>query len=273
MILAQAATHANSFYREWGLIYAAIAMCAVLLPGLGWLFRMKMPPTITEALTKIHSVLAGLFQQTVVQESRKIFRLIQEHLPYSLSQVDSIHPQTSAFDKLCQELRELDEHNPDRDHYRKGLERALSGVIVDEVEKLLQIAEAHSTGDVEERANPTGLRVSFEGETEQKLTLIAEKTVRANRMERTLYRTKTWTFRLFATTAAAAALVIPWPFVDAQWAFLTIVVLLLVFVGAFVAGILGLVRFHNCQQWVEETARRYRVPEDWMGELARTRTK
>ncbi len=272
MILAHATAHTNSLYHEWGLMSALIGVVVVLLPILWWLHRMK-PDRTNRAAVRVHSVLVGMFQKTVLQESRKIFGLIQEHLPYSLSQVDSNDPKPSRFDKLFQELRDFDAHNPDRNHYRKGLEDAFSEAIIDEVDKLLQIAESPSAGDVEERANPTGLRVSFEGETEQKLTFIAEKTVRANRMQRTCYRAKRWTFRFAATTAAAAALVIPGLFVDAQWAFLTLVVLLLVFVATLVAGIMAWVRFHGCQQWFDETAERYRTPEDWMGELASTRTK
>ncbi len=278
MILAQTATHSNSLYHEWGLMSALIGVVAVVLPILWWLHCMKTDRMI-QAVIRVRSVLAGMFKQTVVQESRKIFRLVQTHLPYSLSQVDSIDPQPSAFDKLCQELGALATANePDRDHYRKGLERAFSGVIIDEVEKLLAIAESQSAGavkgcDKKGGDNPTGMLASFEGETERKLTFIAQKTGQANKTERTFYRTKAWTFRLFAAAAILAFLAMPGLFCDLKWAFRASAGLLLVCLGTLVTGIMAWVRFHSCQQWFEETAERYRAPEDWMGELARTRTR
>lgn len=272
MILAQIATHDNPLYQQWGLLAAAIGVCAVLLPLLWGVLRMKTQDT-DHALLKIRSLLAGMFQQTFVEESRKVFQLVQTRLPYSLSQADAIKPQRSAFDLLCDELRELDMSKPDRDRYRKGLERALSGVIVAEVEKLLQIIESNSGGEVEGSPDPYGLRVSFEGQTERDLTFIAMKTAEANRTMGVFYQMKTWMFRFFAITAAAAALAIPWIYVDAKWAFIAFVVSSLVFVASIVCAIFASVKFHRCQGWLEDTAARYRTPKDWLAEAARTRIK
>lgn len=158
MILAQATTDAYSFYQQWGMMALPIAVVVAVLQLLWRLHSMKTHRMV-QAARRVRSVLAGMFQQTVVQESRKILLLVQTHLPYSLSQVDSIDPRPSAFDKLLRELRDLDEHEPNRDHYRKVLEdAAFSKIIFDEVEKLLQIAESHSAGTVGGCDNPTGLR-------------------------------------------------------------------------------------------------------------------
>lgn len=273
MILAQATTHANSLYHEWGLMSALIGLVAVLLPILWWLHRTKADRMRQAALT-VRSVLAGVFQQTVVQESRKILQTVKTHLPYSLSQVDSIDPQPSPFDKLCRDLRDLDEHEPNRDHYRKVLEHAaFTKIIFAEAEKLLKIAESHSAATRGGYDNPTGLRASFEAETEQKLTFIAQKTVKANKTERAFYRMKAWTFRLFAAAAVAAFLAMPGLFFDTNWANWTSASFLLASPGALVAGIVAWARFHSCQTWFEETAERYRSPEDWLGELAGTRVR
>lgn len=272
MILAQTITPPNSLYEAWGLLAMPIPVVVALLALLWRLYCMKTDRTTENAL-RVRSVLAGMFQRTVLQESRKILRLVQTHLPYSLSQVDSPDPQPSAFDKFCRELRDLDKDELNRDHCRKMLERTLSQVIIDEVEKLLQIAESHSAGIVEGRGNPTGLRASFEGETERTLTFIAQKTVQANNTERMFYRTKTLTFRAFAFSAIAGVLAIPGLFLVEKWAYWTTVAFLLVMAATLVAGIMAWVRSYRCQQWFEDKAERYRVPEDWMSELAGTRTK
>lgn len=272
MILAQATTHANSLYHEWGLMSTLIGLVAVMLPVLWWLHRTKTDRTVEDKL-RVRSVLAEMFQQTVFAESRKIFQLVQSHLAYSLSQVDSIDPQPSAFDKLCRELRELDEQKPDRNHYRAGLERAFAQVVIVEVEKLLQVAESHSASSDEGRNNPTGLRVNFEGETERKLTFLAQQTVRTNKTERTFDGTRVWAFRLFASAAIAAVLVIPGLFWDTKWADWACTAFLAVTAGTLVAGIVAWIRFHNCQRWFEVTANRYRTPGDWMSDLARTKTR
>lgn len=229
--------------------------------------------SLTAKVLLVRSVLVRMFQQTVVDESRKIFRLVEVHLPYSLSQVDDKNARPSAFDRLAQGLRQLDESEPDRYKYRQVLEDALSKIITDEVNKLLNIAEANTVGVVTENGNPTGLRVSFERETERKLSFIARKTAQANRKERGFYKGKTWAFRLLTTSVISAVLVTPFVFFNQEWAQQASVIFLILWVSALVSGLVSLVVFHTCQTWLEECSERYKSPEDWFAELIQHRAK
>lgn len=242
MILAQATTHANSLYHEWGLISAAWGMCLPLLGGVWWLLKMKSEETSDSAL-KIRSGLAGLMERTFHIEALKVLELIDDHLPYALSQVDVKNARASAFDRLCLGLRDLDLDEPDRTKFRVLLEHALSGIISTEAKKLL-------TG-----ASPTGLQFSFRHETERLLAYIAVQTARSKRNLRTYERATSLATRLFIVGPIAVLLATPWVMIDALWAFNLSLICLSIFCLVGGVGLFSLLRLAVCQNWLTKRAR------------------
>lgn len=253
MILAQAMSHANSLYHEWGLIAAAWGMCVPLLGGVWWLLKLKSEETSVSAL-EIRSRLAGLLERTFHIEALKVFELIDDHLPYALSQVDAENARASAFDRLCLGLRELDPDESDRGKYRSLLEHALSRIISTEAKKLLG------------GATPTGLRFRFSIETERLLAYIAEQTTRSRKKERAYERATSRTTALFITAPIAVFLGTPCVMADALWAFYINAICLSVFVVAVVVGLLSLLRLAVCQNWITKRARW--EPEDWLDDFS-----
>lgn len=252
MILAQATTHANPLYQEWGLIVAAWCVCVPLFGCVFWLLKLKSKK-ITDSALNIRSILAGLMEQTFQIEALRVLELIDDHLPYVLSQVDADNPRASAFDRLCLGLRDLDANEPDRVKYRTLLELALSRIISTEAKKLLA------------GPTPTRLRFSFRHETERMLAYIAAQTTRSRKRERGYHRATKWTTIFFVTAIIAAFLAAPWVMVDATWAFLLDAVCLSVFLLAVVAGCASLLVVAVCQTWITTHAE-WRV-EDWLNDL------
>src|SRR4051794_4476472 len=99
MLLAQATSapvvHANGLYFQWGLLAAVIGICAAITAKLSSVMARKSNET-TAAGLKIRSSLVSLFQSTVVYEAKRLFDLVDNHLPYALSQVDAVVARPSA---------------------------------------------------------------------------------------------------------------------------------------------------------------------------------
>lgn len=277
MLIAQAVSaapsvHANSLYHEWGLVAAILGICVVTFSGLWWLLRLD-PQSTTESGLRVRSVLAGMFQHTIVQGAVRIFDLIDNHLPYALSQAETTNPKPSAFDRLCEKMKELGPVEENRDGLRKTLEKHLKGMLIDEVRKLLGVAEATASGEPSTYPNPTVLRVTLEGDNERRLGFIAQKTVVSNKMEKGFHTSRWSSFCCLACAVACGILVSPWVFVDYEWAFVVAVIFLALFGIASLTGIACLLRLYRCQSWLESTASRYKSPEDWFGELSHYRVK
>lgn len=252
MILAEV----NSLYHEWGLIGAAWGLCVPLLGGVWWLLKLKSKET-TESALSIRSGLAGLLERTFHAEALRVFELIDDHLPFALSQVDAKNPRASAFDMLCLGLREINPDEPDRDRYRTLLKLALSKLISNEAKKLLA------------GATPTGLRFSFRHETERILAYIAKQTTRSRKKERAYERATSWTRTLFIIAPITVFLGTPWVMSDTSWAFYLSAICLSAFLAAFVAGLVSLLVVAECQTWIATRAG-WQV-EDWLDDLDRSR--
>ncbi len=274
MLLAQGPTpaHENSLYHEWGLLAAILGFCVPIFAILWWLLSLDSRQT-TEGALKVRSVLTGMFQQTVVEAAVKIFELIDNHLPYAISQVDDPNARPSAFDALCDKLKGLEAVEDDRDRIRDALEQSLSGVVIKEVRKLLKIAEETAQGEPGAAPNPTGLRISLEGDTERRLGFIAAKVVTSNKMERGFGWSRWCAFVAFAGANVSGILVAPWLFIEADWAFKVAVAFLALFGVALIIGISSVIWFYRCQHWLEETAARYTSPGDWFGEVSQHKVR
>lgn len=267
MMLALAQAHANAVYHEWGLVAVVVVIFATLMPLLWWLLRMKTEDTTVAAL-RIQSALASLFQRTVLDEVEKVFLLIEDRLPVSLSQADDVGAEPSAFDRLCVALRGLDLEDPDRQQYARILEDELADSIATEVKKLLMITKASSVVRPGGRASPRALPMSFEQDTERKLAFMATKTVEVKRKVRRFWAAKRWAFGLFGVCAIAALLSALAVLVDHQLAFRVWVALVGLLVASGLGAVASLIVFHACQSWLGETGQRSQSSDAWQHELA-----
>lgn len=224
-----------------------------MLVGVFWLLKLKSEATSDSAL-EIRSELAGLMERTFHIEANKVFQLIDDHLPYALSQVDAENAQVSAFDRLCLGLRELDPDEPDRGKYRILLEHALSGIISTEARKLLR-------GET-----PTGLRFSFRHETERLLAYIAEQTTQSRKKEGAYERATSRAIGLFIAAPISALLWAPWVMFDARWAFYLNLVCMSIFLVATGVGLLSLLQLAMCQIWIKKRAK-WKL-DDWLDDFS-----
>ena len=154
----------NSFYQQWGLLGVVVIAFGLLIPFIRW-FESQDTDRVLAARLKIVEALVGMFQKTVREEATRIIAIIDEYLPAALSQAGNPLTQPSAFDSLCQRIRDLDESEFDREVVRSWLNESLSGIVVKEVNRHIELvdSEPRTTGD------GTGLafRVGFEAHTQR----------------------------------------------------------------------------------------------------------
>ncbi len=265
MILAQTIAHDNSLYQQWGLSAAVLGLCVPMLGGVLWLLKLKSENTL-EAGLKIRSKLAGLLERTFHLEALRIFELIDDQLPIALSQASAENPRASAFDRLSQGLRDIDEEQPNRDKYRDLLEHALSRIISKEARKLLGTAGATSEQETEGGAHRPGLRFSFGHKTERILAYIAEQTTQSKKKQNAYEKATGWATKLFIVSTIVGVLHCPGVFIDTTWAYYLVVILLSVSVAAAAGGMTSLLVVAVCQNWITGRAR-WQL-EDWLEDLS-----
>ncbi len=270
-MLAQATQRApHSLYREWGLITVFAVLIASYLPLLYWQIK-KSDDEAQKNLLGIRSALATMFQETIVGEVIKLFQLINDNLPCALSQSESEETKLSALDKLCQGLKELDEDAEDRVAYEGLIENALSDIIVREATKMLLVAEANSEHEHHENAGRGGFRISFEGETEIKLRLLAENTVQARRRYDSFSKWKRRGPLLSSVAIIIGLLCCSIPFFRNQWMFIVGTILIPLFFIALIAAVVSILQLHLCSSWLKEKCQEYRRPGYWKTEIARSK--
>ena len=264
--------HANSLYFEWGFLAVIAPFCIALFAGLWWLLRFDTRPSKKHGL-EVRSVLASMFQKVITQGAIRLFELINNQLPYALSQVDDATPTPSVFDKLCEKMKGVDSISEDRDAFREALEHSLSDAILAEIKKHLHIADVSASGEPRPNPNPTDPRFSLEGETERRLSFIAEQTLLSNRMERGVNRWLSFAFRCFACAFVFGMLCIPCFLIDTDWAFVVLLTSGAISIIAVIAGAVCLVLFDNCYRWLDWNAHRCKSPDDWFVEMSQHRAR
>ena len=242
----------NSFYQQWGLLGVVVLVFGLLIPFIRW-FESQDTGHVLAARLKIVEALVGMFQKTVRQEATRIIATIDEHLPTALSQAGNSLTQPSAFDGLCRRIRDLDKSEFDREVVRSWLNECLSGIIVKETKRHIELVDSET-------------RAGFEAHTQRELHLLAEKSVQANKMANKFYCGKRWVPRLWTATVVSLMLFIPSPFSDTLWAFCLGWMAFVLFVGGVIAGACALLIFCDGRNWLIEQADL--TSEDWFAKLS-----
>lgn len=254
----------NNFYEQWGLLGVVLIALGLLISFIRWFEGLDTGRTLAARL-QIVEALVGMFQKTVREEATRIIAIIDDYLPTALSRAENPHTQPSAFDSLCQRIRDLDESEFDREVVRSWLNESLSGIVLKEVTRYIKLV------DSEPKSSPrdgTGraIRSGFEAHTQQTLSLLAEKSVQVKKKERRFYLGKRWVPRLWVASVVSLMLFIPSPLFDTLWARYLGWTAFALFAGGVIAGACALLIFCNGQNWLEEQANR--TPEDWFAELS-----
>ena len=219
----------------------------------------------------IRASLSNMFQSTVVEESLYVFQLIESRLPHVLSQVEVGSSAPSAFDKLSQGLRSIDENS--RAAYETLLQNALSGVIVGEVKKIFNTARRECGENGAHSAGGDELRISIEGDSQLKLNMLAEHTVQAGKYERSFKTLKKWSLRWIILALIIGIVYAPTYFLDYKWAY---------WVGVGILGLWGAIAMlalasntllYQRITRLEGMAADCRRPDYWNSELGKLRSK
>ena len=257
--------HTNPFFQQWGLAGVLAVFSVALIPVCLWLFKRRKKE-FDSAVSRIKSSLSSVFQRTVVNEAMELLARVDEHLPYALSQTippdehlpsalsqtSTSDPVTSRFDYLCGALSDMpaDQLHENRPAYGALLKRAFAELIIDQAKKLVMVAAANAPV----RENPTGLRYSFEQETEAALAIIARKTAQATRRARMCWATRVWAVPLAVIAWVFNVLLIFPMLVDTTRATIWGVVCLSLVILALVSCYVSLVIHHLCDSWLQNAS-------------------
>ena len=252
----------NTFYQQWGLVGVVIGTLAIFISFLRWLWNLDVSSTWAARL-KIVNGLAGMFQNTVLEEAEKVIELIDDYLPTALSQADDSLAQPSAFDDFCRRIRELEDDEFNREVVRFSLTESLAGILSTEVRRLIH---SERTSDATGHGGSYNLYSGFEFETQQKLRFLAKKSVQAKKKENRFDLGRRWIPRFWVSAMVFLLLFIPSAFFNREWAFYLGAGALLLFVGTMVIGAYVFLTFHNSRNWLEEESERCLTPDDWFAE-------
>jgi len=170
----------HSFYHNWG----CATVIATLVVGLGTFLIVhlfKKRNLISEFNTNLvlaKEGVATVFMDTVVLEAQLLLRLIEEHLPDSITQALKSQPLKNKFDTFCERLIEI--NNNSNSNPRTGIsevfrrEEMFSGLIVGEANKLANIIKLSARlGQTD--YNSTGISYALQGDTALKFNFIADR--------------------------------------------------------------------------------------------------
>jgi hypothetical protein len=166
----------NPYYREWNLLTAIAALLSIGAAAVVWFLKHK-PQEVERCVLKARSNLSARFQITVVDEVRRLLRLLDDRLPYVLTQRRDDSPGPSRFNSLCAQLAQLDLEDPDRDKYYYIVNDSLGGAITQAMDTFLDQVQ----GSLVAGSTATGIRFAFEQSTEKTLEFIATETSKVSK--------------------------------------------------------------------------------------------
>ena len=248
----------NALYHQWDLGQKLSAVAVPIMGAIWWLIR-KDNSVVKAAGLEIKQAVTTMFMQTVIDEARRLIKLLDEHLPIALSQESVVHPARSRFDQFCQSLRAINpDELEDRGKYSAIIRDAFSGVIVQTIARLMEAAAASPRTVGVELLNPTGICFEMEGALHLKFAFVSHTSATALTRQRRYYRLHN--IAVISFLVASVSIFLLWfpLFVDAKWAWNICVTFLLVTALCIPIGLISVVMSHFCQLWLERKAQSYR---------------
>lgn len=250
----------NALYQQWGLWGCIVTICIALGSGIWWFIRNKNDSSAQEDALEISSYLSHMFQMTIVQEACRLFELIDDSLPFSLTQSRSKKPIRSAFDHFIDKIRTLPDEEVTRQNCHDFFEDIFGRIISKEVQRLLDSAQSSASGARMQLKRDDAICLSLEGDIDLKLRLLAEMTSTAKRQREMFEFSKNRASRyLVATIFFGVALLVPM-LVDHSFACYAAYSVLAGFVACLVLTVLHAYRMYDSREWLAERAAKYREP-------------
>jgi len=145
-------------YRQWPLVAATVALCAFMMNRVEGIF--KRDTDVDAATLSLEQVASSFFVALVLKESRRLFNIVDDHLPIALSQAHASVAERSRFFQFCVSLRAIPEEElDDRGKYAQIIKESFARIICDSAERLID-----SIGASPSVLNPTAVRFSLEGD-------------------------------------------------------------------------------------------------------------
>lgn len=151
-------------YGQWPLLTALVAGVGALCKLLQVVWKNEHRD-VDGARLSLEQVSSAFFVAIVLQEARRVFAIVDDHIPLTLSQAKATNPSVSRFDYFCQSLRSIPaDELADRGKYANIIKESFGRIIADSAERLIDaMASAGSTAS-NAVLNPTTARFSLEGD-------------------------------------------------------------------------------------------------------------
>lgn len=242
----------NALYHQWPLAGAVFTATVACMSALWFLYQIKADQT-RAAVLEIRSELSRLFQETVAYETLRIFEYVDASLPSALAQSEASRANTSAFDRLCIELRKLDPAKPDRPAYKVILGQVLAGLISKEAKQAIAASET---------------KVGFEFQTESKLAFLAQKTAKVIQHEKGYSLTRKWCFRGISVAPLFAVNLLVMLLVPSKWGYAGALFALFMWACTLAVCVVSFVLHIKCHNWLLDTARKDCLKNEWLEKSA-----
>lgn len=204
--------------------------------------------------------LSILFIHTVIDEARRLFRLVDDHLPTALAQASTKNPQISRFDYFCRSLRKIGEEELDErgGKYFEIIRDSFSRIVLDQIDRLLQAAQERDSPLSDDLINPTGIHYQLEGATDLTFRFISVFSARCHRRKRRTGIARIVGLIAFVVVFICWVAMLPFFFVEAAWAETSMFYCLLAGIVAFVVGVLSTLTLEVNQYLLGELALAFR---------------
>lgn len=260
----------NPLLHDFGLPTLIVAVYGTLVALLLFLLK-KSPEDVRKARLTIRTSLSSLFQRTVVHAARNLVRQVDEALPRLLSQPGSGRATPTRFTFLAAALRGLADVDPDsegREGHEAVLKIALAGLITSHYERVFEQLDEDASRGGEEVSRRLGIRVEIDSTAEPTLDLIANFASRARKCETHFFSGRKRAIQCFLAAFVVSLVSLPAYFIDAEWAYITILVAGGLFVVVGATGFASLWRSVTAERWLTDTSERYATPDDWVDRLS-----
>jgi hypothetical protein len=151
-------------FQQWALFAVTVA-ALVGLCKLTYVVFTGEHRDVVAARLSLEQVASAFFVRLVLQEARRLFSVIDDHLPLALSQSQAAKPELSRFDHFCKSLKDIPaEELDDRGKYANVIKECFGRIISDSAGCLFDAMASAGTSSSSSPLNPTSARFSLEGD-------------------------------------------------------------------------------------------------------------
>ena len=208
----------SRLFLHGGMIAGTISAIIALSTAIYFLFRSQHRDLEATALA-LNQIASTEFERVVLRESRRVFLLVDEHLPPLLSQSASEKSRQSRFDQFCDAIKKIPTDQLDnRGHYSEIVKLHLGSIISDNVASLLDSLDTNDPAPQHEMLNPTRARFGLEGDTFLTFVVVSKFDSRNRGIESWFRRTFNATAVLLILPLIASASALVATTIDTLWA-------------------------------------------------------